>query len=444
MPVTALVVAVLTLVTFPSASMAQPRPDGGGNGRDDKTTDFQGSIQVVHGPNGGTVRGPGIEIFPDASRVYMNVRNTDAIPIERARRGGPWACKTGSPCTAEGESQQEKGKKGILQSIKVQGPTLPLPVTIWGRPDEDSDGILFFNPTLLDFKDYKWIAAYKPVIEDRTAPPTPTEDGAPPAEPKTPDNITKVVDTEAVTQPGQVDLMLSFKWPEESEFADFRYLAVVDPCGNATVVPYQRSFTIAARLNQTGGCDAPDGHAIRVFPDGGYLRITAFNLDAPAVDDVMSVTYRVLIPALDNTGAADPAKLLIPDLQANSLTADCSPRKQDGGVPAAPPPMAIPPNMKPPADPKAPPPPPPAAPAPPPPSTAMPLNNGTVVISPEPLKLGNCRINLKMAKAARLVKPLAFQVSLRPHGRGGGLRAAAPPWAMAREPYLPRVRDPAS
>lgn len=416
----ALVLALVALAV-PTASLAQPRPDGDGPGRDPKTTDFRGSIQVIHGPSGSSGKGPGIEIFPDASRVYMNVRNTDMVPIERARRGGPWACNGNTPCTAEGESQsEEKGKAGMLQSIKVQGPTLPLPVTIWG------DDQLYFNPSLLDFKDYKWIAAYPPVVDDKTNPTTPSEDGAPPpGEARTPDNVKKQPDKPQSSLPGQVDLLLAFKWPEESEFADFRYIAVVDPCGNATVLPYQRSFTIPARLNQTGGCDTPDGHALRVFPDGGYVRVTAFNLDAPAVDDVMSVTYRVLIPALDNSGAAEPAKLLLPDLEANSLTADCSPRKQDSskpGVPpgkdmpvppgAVPPGIAVPPGAKPPAPgapgaPAAPPPPPP-----PPASTAMPLNNGTVVISPEALKLGNCRINLKMPKAARLVAPLAFHVSL--------------------------------
>lgn len=419
----ALVAALLALVSASSVALAQPtpRPEGDGPGRDPKTTDFTGSIQVVHGPDGSSTKGPGIEIFPDASRVYMNVRNTDMVPIERARRGGEWACKAGSPCKAEGESSsQEKGKAGMLQSIKVQGPTLPLPVTIWGRlSQDDSQGRLFFNPTLLDFKDYKWIAAYPPVVDDKTVPAVPSEEKGP-EEARTPDNVQKKPDQPQNSLPGQVDLLLAFKWPEESEFADFRYIAVVDPCGNATVLPYQRSFTIPARLNQTGGCDTPDGHAIRVFPDGGYVRVTAFNLDAPAVDDVMSVTYRVLIPALDNSGEADPAKLLLPDLEANSLTADCSPRKADGARPAtppgAPPGIAVPPGMKIPPGAKPPEGMAPAAPtAPPPPaptSTAMPLNNGTVVIAPEALKLGNCRINLKMPKAARLVAPLAFHVSL--------------------------------
>lgn len=414
----ALLAIALVAIALPGVALAQPGPDDGPPGRDPKTTDFNGSIQVVHGPNGSASKGPGIEIFPDASRVWMNVRNTDMVPIERARRGGDWACKAGSPCTADGEaSSTEKGKSGMLQSIKVQGPTLPLPVTIWGKGGDGSDGELFFNPTLLDFKNYAWIAAYPPVIDDKSVPKLPSEE-APPPETKTPDNVQKKPDQPQSSLPGQVDLLLAFKWPEESEFADFRYIAVVDPCGNATVLPYQRSFTIPARLNQTGGCDAPDGHAIRVFPDGGYVRITAFNLDAPAVADVMSVTYRVLIPALDNPGASPPAKLLLPDLEANSLTADCSPRKQDASRPVAPPGkgIAVPPGM--PVPPGAAPPKPgaPATPAPPPPptssSTAMPLNNGTVVIGPEPLKLGNCRINLKMPKAARLVAPLAFRVTL--------------------------------
>jgi len=416
--------ALAAFMAFAPSALAQPHdpepdePTGPGQGRNPNTANFGGSVQVVHGPSGSTQKGPGIEIFPDASRVWMSVRgDADAVPIEKARRGGSWACKDGSPCRAEGEPAGQGDDHGMLQSIKVQSATLPLPVTIWGRNSPTDTGQLYFNPTLLETKSYDGIDAYPPVVRDTPAPTMPDE-GQPTNARPSPDDVRPLQDkvSEGGMMAGAVDLILSFRWPSESEFADFRYIAIVDTCGNAWVLRYQRSFTIPTKLMRSGGCDAPDGKVLRVFPQGGFVRVTAFNLDAPAIGDVMSVTYRVEVPALDNSEAATPAKYLLPDLMANSLSVDCSPRKQDSSGPAVPPgmPPGIPPGAKP-GDPKAPPGAPgapPPAPPPPPKSTAMPLNNGSVVISPEPLKLGNCRINLKYQSVGRLVAPLMFHVSL--------------------------------
>ena len=54
--------------------------------------DFSGALQTLRAPAGATDPSAGSrkpEIFPDARRVWMSVRDTDPRPIEAARRGGP-------------------------------------------------------------------------------------------------------------------------------------------------------------------------------------------------------------------------------------------------------------------------------------------------------------------------------------------------------------------
>ena len=147
----------------------EPEPDPGPGpltrllgGGDGSATDFAGSLQVVRAPNtsGGTSK-LGIEIFPEASRVWMNVRDADPVPIERARRGGAWLC-TQKNCTSQagtvGPSMQ--GDR-ILRTIKVQTPSLPIPVTIWRRTR--SGPRLDFDPLLLGRKSFAHVCAYPPI-----------------------------------------------------------------------------------------------------------------------------------------------------------------------------------------------------------------------------------------------------------------------------------------
>ncbi|MFS8072110.1 MAG: hypothetical protein ACMG6S_37550, partial [Byssovorax sp.] len=270
--------------------------------------------------------------------------------------------------------------------------------------------------------------------------------------------------------PNAGELTLGLEWPRQSDLADFRYLAIVDSCGNARVQPFQRTFTVPVFEVATGGCGQADGKVLRVFPQGGWIRVTAFNLDAPATANVVNATYRVSIPPLENGVESSPARLLFPDPLLDDIKVDCGPtarrgRIDEGMPPGAsmpgpvqtppPPPPAAPPaapradaskpegtdeeNLagktpapaKPPAPADKPPPaipvkapvkgPPPLAPAAPPKRSfdlepkgpgAQPLANQSVVIAPEPLRQGNCRLRLTGQAKRRLVAPLALYVSL--------------------------------
>jgi hypothetical protein len=258
------------------------------------------------------------------------------------------------------------------------------------------------------------------------------------------------------------------QWPKQSELADFRYLAIVDSCGNARVQPFQRTFIVPVFLVAQGGCGSADGTVLRIFPSGGWIRVTAFNLEQSASGNVVNATYRVSVPALENLVESNPARLLFPDPVQADLQVDCGPglRKAptEGGIPAPPPgaqmtkPGSAPPPAAPPgagtaapsappaasgsASPSAPPPSaakpadkkpddkpkppgpiapvaPPSGPPPTPPPAAnnkpgpQPLAHQGLVIAPEPLRLGNCRIRLTGQTKGRLVAPLALHVSLQ-------------------------------
>ena len=114
--------------------------------------DFGGALQTVRTPSSAGAPGSAgrpIEIFPDASRVWMSVRDIDARPIEAARRGGPWLCANGTCSVASGDPGRSKVGDDMLRSIKLQTPTLPLPLTIWGRLGRDGERVLDFDPVLL-------------------------------------------------------------------------------------------------------------------------------------------------------------------------------------------------------------------------------------------------------------------------------------------------------
>lgn len=449
----------------PTTTRTNSTPNGG-----PMPADFSGSLQIVRGPPVTTGGRPGgnPEIFPEASRVFMSVRDTDPVPLETARRGGPWLCSSGQCSTTSGDPGESRIGNDMLRSIKLQTPTLPLPLTIWGRLDERGRRLLDFDPVLLGRRDYQHVCAYKPIDPEDLKGNRPVEKApicrdTPPKPP----------------QPDSAEIILGMQWPRQSDMADFRYLAIVDSCGNARVQPFQRTFTVPVVEVASGGCGNADGKVLRVFPSGGWLRVTAFNLEQAAAGTVVSATYRVSIPALENLVETNPARLLFPDPQYEDLQVDCGPASPKGpsgpGLPmpmsapaGAPPPGAAPaPSPTPPADAaptdaerKAPPagppgakPPAPAAdkkglsasvgvkvggkptaktaPVAPTPTpmgpprgrprtnaTAVsgpgpqPLAHGSLVIAPEPLRQGVCRIRLRGQAKNRLVAPLALYVSL--------------------------------
>ncbi len=300
--------------------------------------DFSGALQTLRAPAGtspsGAGRGP--EIFPDAGRVWMSVRDTDPIPIETARQGGPWLCANGQ-CTAQnGDPGQTDVGDGMLRSIKLQTPTLPLPLTIWGRMNEQGRRVLDFDPVLLDRRSYAHVCAYRPLGDG--SPPDPS---APKAPPKKLEKVLVCHDgPAALPTPNAGELTLGLEWPRQSELADFRYLAIVDSCGNARVQPFQRTFTVPVFEVATGGCGQADGKVLRVFPQGGWIRVTAFNLDAPATANVVNATYRVSIPPLENGVESSPARLLFPDPLLDDIKVDCGPTARRGRVDEGMPPGA--------------------------------------------------------------------------------------------------------
>jgi hypothetical protein len=411
----------------PTVNPPDPPPTVTTTTRVSPPADFAGTLQVLRAPTtapGAAGLGGPPEIFPDAGRVHMSVRDIDPVPVETARRGGKWMCTVGA-CTAQaGDPGQTTIGDGMLRSIKLQTPTLPLPLTIWGRRGEDGVPALDFDPVLLGRRSYAHVCAYKPVeLGDPKGPRKqekvlPCRDGRP-----------------ALPTPDSGELLLGLQWPKQSEMADFRYLAIVDSCGNARVQPFQRTFTVPVFEVASGGCGKADGKVLRIFPNGGWLRVTAFNLDQPAAANVMNATYRVSIPPLENVVDSSPARMLFPDPLLDDLKVDCGPLVRKAptdtqGIPRPPPgasqgpPGALPPGAKqgpPGAPPGAPVPPGMAAtPAPPPPAADTPpsspgpqsLSHQGLVIAPEPLRQGNCRIRLTGQTKRRLVAPLALHVSL--------------------------------
>jgi hypothetical protein len=438
-------VAMCLVVCLPVAAFAQPvephpdEPEPTEPATQQSAADFDGSLQVVHGPSSGNApKEASIEIFPDASRVWLHVADTKAAPVERARRGD-WICGKNACSATTGTMGQSTVGDSMLLSIKVRAPTMPLPLTIWGRKDANGKPQLDFDPVLLDQYSYRALCTYKPLVQDNPASPPqgapaapapaqPGDGGAgPAATPANPANadITKCDDAPGgppvPVTPDAAQIVLGMQWPDKAELADFRYLAIVDTCGDARVMPFQRTFSVPVVEIASGGCGAPNGQELRVFPQGGYLRVTAFNIDAPATGDVMNVTYRVTMPALENLEESNPARLLFPDIMLKDLRVDCGPpiRKAPTDKSGAPMPPPVPPGVPPGKGPNVPVPPgkgPPPTPKEPDPKpsgpSSRPLDHGSVVIAPEPLRLGNCRITLGGQTKRRLVAPLALYVQL--------------------------------
>lgn len=422
--------AALATALLAAPAAAQDAPPGPPAPPGQVPADFGGALQTLRAPT--AAGGPGTpgrapEIFPDAGRVWMSVRETDPLPIESARRGGRWLCAGGQCSVSNGDPGHSKVGDDMLRSIKLQTPTLPLPITIWGRTDDRGERVLDFDPVLLGRRSYAHVCAYKPTEH-------------PGADPKAPHREDKVlVCHDGPPEPPPADsgeLILGLQWPRQSELSDFRYLAIVDSCGNARVQPFQRVFTVPVYEVASGGCGQADGKVLRVFPQGGWIRVTAFNLDAPAAGNVMNATYRVTLPALENLVESSPARLLFPDPLQADLQVDCGPSLRKAlpdaqGIPAPRPgpTMVEPESAVPPADDDRPRPgrpsrapekrgpraiaaPPlrreilPSGPGP------QPLAHEAVVIAPEPLRQGNCRLRLMGQTKRRLVAPLALHVSL--------------------------------
>lgn len=419
------------------------------------TKDWKGAVRVLRIPN---TDGPDAaeakaaqEIFPGSSDVYMHVSGTDPRPVEAARRGaGPWICSGGCQLTLPTETVDDPGSStsigvgqvatnpgdAMLRSVKAQTPTQPLPLTIWRPIDVGNTttktssisgaittGQLMFDPVLLGRRSYRHVCAYPPVeqrakLGDEVAI---CKDG--PRQRPTPDSA---------------ELRLGMQWPRTSELADFEYLAITDTCGNARVQPFQRSFTVPVYHVASGGCGKADGRVLRVFPAGGWVRVTAFNLESPAAGNVVSATFRVTVPPLEDLVSANTPPMLFPDLQLEDLSIDCGPltlkaRTGPGGIPRNAPGKR---GQTPPPGMSMPKPPPPSGITPPdkhadgkdgprappvmkrprviPASTpsGQPMAHQGLVIAPEPLFRGNCRIQLLGQVKRRLVAPLALQVKI--------------------------------
>lgn len=404
--------------------MTAPQGSGAVGGR---PLDFGGAMQVMRAPGPDSAQGPVgrlTEIFPDASKVWMTVRDTDPVPIERARRGGKWLCSAGQCGVSLGEQGASAVGNGMLRSIKLQTPGLPLPVSIFGRVESGRQR-LDFDPMLIGRRDYRHICTYKPMEAAPDGKPDPNRDKVMPC----------VDGTPRPPEPDSGELTLGLQWPEATEMADFRYVAVVDSCGNARVLPFRRTFTVPVLEVASGGCGKPDGKVLRIFPNGGWIRVTAFNLDAPAAGNVVNATYRVQLPALEDLVSPAPARLLFPDI-AKDLEIDCGPRLSPASK--APPGTKAPPGMAPPG--AMPPPPPGVASAPSVPAaesdepkkkpSSQPLDHRSLLISPDPLRQGNCRLRLAGQLKRRLVAPLALYVTVQrtdivgPHG--GAVHLIAP------------------
>lgn len=369
-----------------------------------------------------------IEIFPDARKVHMHVYGVDPSPIEAARRDAPgsWGCRPASgesPCQAELPEPDNKGiGDSMLLSIGLSSPTSPLPIPIWTR-GEGGDGVLLYNPILIGRSTPK-VTVFGPVTSSpaptRAAPapsasapigssapapaivPRPAPPGAvaatPASKPATAQGSAASSRTPApMAEPtDQGSLTLAMRWPREAEASDFRYLAIVDSCGTARVQPFQRTFSVPVAENFEDSCpQVPDGRVLRVFPRGGYLRVTAFNL-TPDRSGMIAVTYRVSVPALDGGSDATSPRLLFPDLGRDDLRVECGvsddrgKRKEAAKEPksGATPPKRV--DHRP----------------------GQPLADQTFVIAPGPLQMGTCRIRFLPPSKGRLQAPLALHVQL--------------------------------
>ncbi|MBM4358216.1 MAG: hypothetical protein FJ096_08895 [Deltaproteobacteria bacterium] len=411
----------------PAAGTVLPRPDAAPEGSTPLAVDWQRADRVLRVPGAGEVSAAeasaSAEIFPDADKVYLQVIGTDATPIEAARRGAKrWICSSGCTLSMPQDGAPETVANEILQSIKLQTPTNPLPLTLW-HPTSDAGqpgslgGKLLFDPRLMGRRDYQDRCAFAPVTQRARV-------GDPVGDCWTERRLVPRHGSSIPTA-DTAEMFLGLRMPAATTNARFQYVAVTDTCGNAQVYPFQHTLSVPVYLVASGGCGSPDGRVLRVFPSGGWMRVTPFNLDAPAAGSVASVTYRVSVPPLEDLVNPEPPPLLFPEVRPDELVIDCSPqllkaRTGPGGVPRTPPGKgeAVAPPGKPPRGPakKGAPTAPPATPTqtvPPPPSDpSRPLAHESLVIAPEPILNGNCRIEYRSQSKRRLVAPLALRVRI--------------------------------
>ncbi len=495
--------AALTILLFSAPAHTQPEDDeyspdeeppiptlvptdsGGATAQD-----WTGAVRIlkVRGAASTAEQQAAAEIFPDANKVWLHVYGTDPRPIEAARRGArKWLCSEGCDVESPADPEGNLGRTGVaagqqaassgdamLRSIKVQTPTQPLPLTIW-RPTPKLLGQLLFDPVLLGRRSYKHVCAYPPVAQKA----------------QLGDTVPLCREGRQVAPtPDSAELRLGFRWPRSSEFANFQYLAITDTCGNARVIPFQRTFAVPVYHVASGGCGNPDGRVLRVFPSGGWVRVTAFNLDTPAAGNVVSATFRVTVPPLEDLVSAKTPPMLFPDPRIDDLMIDCGPmvlkaRTGPGGVPreapsggalpgqTPPPGMSLPGQTPPPGKsmPKPPSAKPPASEQPPktpgePPSTGggngsgapktppvvrqprvlpastptgQPLANEGLVIGPEPLFRGNCRIELRGQTKRRLVAPLALRIRITRTDVPGTPVVLEEPWIVTPTDSIFRI-----
>jgi hypothetical protein len=425
----------------PEAGTVLPKPDVAPEGSTPLAADWHHADRVLRVPGAGEVSAAeasaSAEIFPDADKVYMQVIGTDATPIEAARRGARrWICSSGCTLSLPQESVPDAIANDLLQSIKLQTPTNPLPLTIWhpvGEPGQpgSAGGKLLFDPRLMGRRDYQDRCAFAPVAQRARL-------GDPVGDCWSERKLAPRHGT-SIPTPDTAEMFLGLRLPAATTNARFQYVAVTDTCGNAQVYPFQHTLSVPVYLVASGGCGAPDGRVLRVFPSGGWVRVTPFNLDAPAAGSVASVTYRVSVPPLEDLVNPEPPPLLFPEVRMDELVIDCGPqllkaRSGPGGVPRPAPsdealPIAHAPPGKPPTGQMAPsgkaapdghapsalPPPMPTA-----SHTApaqgtepgMPLAHESLVIAPEPILNGNCRIEYRSQSKRRLIAPLALQVRI--------------------------------
>ena len=389
-----------------------------------------------------------LEIFPDAKNVWMHVYGTEPGPVEAARadRPGSWVCRGEGRCDISPPQPDVEGVGDrILVSIGLASPTSPLPIPIWTR-DSNGDGVLLFNPILMGRASYDTVRTFPPIIQaaqpgssatSPVAPPAPvaspapakavTSGQAPGAQPPITPRPRPAVSFPAPPHLGepvdQATLTLSMRWPRETDAAEFRYIAVQDSCGNARVQLFQRNFSVPVVENAEDSCPPPDGKVLRVFPRGGYFRVTAFNL-RPERSDIVSVTYRVNIPSLDS--GLDPAGafLLFPDLGKQDLRIDCGVGEESHPVSPAPPAPGAFPS--------------------PPPRKGQAVADQTFVIAPEPLMMGNCRLMLTGPAKGRLQAPLALHVTIERLDKGSPVPLHKIDWIVTQRSsvlQLPPLRE---
>lgn len=230
-------------------------------------------------------------------------RDTDPVPVERARRGGKWLCSAGQCGLSLGEQGTSSIGNGMLRSIRLQTPGLPLPVSILGAWRAENSASISIPCSSVGATTATSARTGKPI--EAVGP-----DGKP--NPNR-DKVMPCVDgTPRPPKPDSGELALGLQWPEATEMADFRYLAIVDSCGNARVQPFRRTFTVPVLEVASGGCGKPDGKVLRIFPNGGWVRVTAFNLDAPAAGNVVNATYRVRSPPSRSIRLASTRTVAVP------------------------------------------------------------------------------------------------------------------------------------